>query len=469
MLSADVLALRPTRANALAADEGDVMWRASAQADGITATRTAPEELPCAAGGEQVATLIIERALALTAEELTRCRAVASLFAVLLTRDAQRARLDAALSARAREAAEQRAFMETVIDSLPIGLYVVDRDYRIQAWNHKRETGAQGVSRNEAIGRTIFEVLSRQPADRIRAEFDEVFATGRLLQFQMESDAFGEPRTFRISKIPMRMSGDAVSHVITLGEDITDVRAAFDRSARTEKLAALGQLAAGVMHELNNPLATIAACAESITLQAADQPAMPGRELLGIIDLEVQRCKKIVNGLLDFARPQSAGRERFDLSEVVRRGAFLLEHHPRRRRIVLDIAPDASGPLFVDGDSDQLVQVLIALAMNAIDATPEGKRVTVRTRRDESNGVPHAVLEVIDEGPGVPRSLQAKVFEPFFTTKPPGQGTGLGLAICYGIVNEHGGTLELHSPEGEGATFAVVLPLLDVHSPPGAP
>jgi two-component system NtrC family sensor kinase len=409
--------------------------------------------------GTVVGTMRVVRAHRLASEEQHLLTTVASLFASAFAREAYLGRLEREITERVREVAEQRAFIECIVDSLPVGLYVVDREYRIHAWNRKRETGLQGVARTDAIGRTIFEVLSRQPAALLKQEFDEVFASGALQQFQMESDAFGETRTFRISKIPMRMGGAEVTHVITVGEDITDLKAAFDRSAQTEKLAALGQLAAGVMHEINNPLATIAACAESLTLQQElDGAGAPPVELLRIIDLEVERCKKIVNGLLDFSRPKPAGRELFDLGGVVQQGLFLLQHHPRfkRIRVVTDLAPD--GALAVSGDADQIVQVLIALAMNAMDATPEGKTVTIRTRRVD--GAAHsAVLEVSDEGPGVPRALQAKVFEPFFTTKPPGQGTGLGLAICYGIVMDHHGSLELVSPEGSGATFRVTLPM----------
>ena len=174
----------------------------------------------------------------------------------------------------------------------------------------------------------------------------------------------------------------------------------------------------------------------------------------------MQRCKKIVNGLLDFARPKPALRERFDLDEVVQQSMFLLQHHPRFKRVKLVMELEGSGHVMVHGDADQLVQVLIALAMNALDATPEGGRVVIRTsatRADDGQSL--ALLEVEDEGPGISRALQAKVFEPFFTTKPPGQGTGLGLAICYGIVNDHGGQLELVSPEETGAVFRVSLPV----------
>ncbi len=414
-----------------------------------------PRIVPVEAGALVLGSLVVHREARLDEAHDTLLEQVAQLVGVAINRDAYLHDLERELTARVRELAEQRAFIECIVDSLPVGLYVIDRHYRIHAWNHKRETGLQGVARADAVGRSIFEVLHRQPAALLKKEFDEVFASGRLQQFQMESNAFGETRTFRISKIPMRMGGGPVSHVITIGEDITDWRAALDRSAQAEKLAALGQLAAGVMHEINNPLATIAACAESIGLQAEMGATAQPTELLRIIDLEVQRCKKIVNGLLDFSRPKSLGRETFDLNAVVQQGLFLLQHHPRFKRVKVVMELESAGPLLVEGDQDQLVQVLIALAMNALDASPEQGRVIIRTRLELPGS---AVLEVEDEGPGIPRTLQAKVFEPFFTTKPPGQGTGLGLAICYGIVAEHNGVLELVSGEGQGANFRVTLP-----------
>lgn len=385
--------------------------------------------------------------------------AVAAMLAAVLGREARLRALEAELSARVEELAEQRAFMECVVDSLPVGLYVVDRAYRIHAWNSKRESGLQGVARSDALGRTIFEVLHRQPAAVLKAEFDQVFATGQLEQFQMESSAFGSPRSYRISKIPMRRGDGPVTHVITVGEDITDWKAALDRTAQAEKLAALGQLAAGVMHEINNPLATIAACAESMALQREAGEGPPAPEFLRIIDLEVQRCKTIVNGLLDFARPKPAQRASCDVNAIVGRALFLLKHHPRFKRVRVVPRLEEGRPLWVRGDDDQLVQVLIALAMNALDATPEGGEVRVVTAaRTGPGGAPEVELAVEDEGPGIPRALHAKVFEPFFTTKPTGQGTGLGLSICYGIVQDHGGRIELDAPEGAGAAFRVRLP-----------
>ncbi len=434
-------------------------------------TSRPPRQFVVGTGETTLATLVVHRDRPLSFSDEAFVKATCDLLAATLFRDVHRLELERQLSDRMKELADQRTFIECIVDSLPDGLYVVDRDYRIQAWNRKRETGLQGISRTDAVGRSIFDVLHRQPAALLKREFDEVFSTGQLQQFQMESDAFGDMRTYRISKIPMRTGRggeDAqVTHVITIGEDITDWKATIDRVAQAEKLAAIGQLAAGVMHEINNPLATISACAESMM----QQPQVGGHvsvvpELLHIIDLEVQRCKKIVNGLLDFSRPRTSSREPVDLNEVVRKGLFLLQHHPRFKRVSVITDLSETVPIFVGADADQLIQVLIALTMNALEASAEGARVTVRTLRPTDRTgdrlSPAGAFEVVDEGPGIPRALRARIFDPFFTTKLPGQGTGLGLAICYGIVRDHDGDLELISSEAGGATFRVSLPLADV-------
>src|SRR3989449_8808517 len=239
------------------------------------------------------------------------------------------------IALRTHEIEAQRSFAAQIIDSLPVGLYVIDRGYRIRAWNRKRETGTQGVSREDAVGREIFEVLDRQPRDLLKREFDRVFDTGELQQVEMESQASGEARYYRITKIPMRQDGRDISHVITIGEDITEWRQAQQRLTETEKLAAVGQLAAGGMHEINNPLATILACCEALALRAQD--LAPGDrhgydEYLKIIDTEVQRCRRIVESLLDFSRPKGGDKKPTDVNGVVDRTLFLLKHHARFKR-----------------------------------------------------------------------------------------------------------------------------------------
>lgn len=398
------------------------------------------------------------------ADERLLVTAVANLLAPALAHAEKSRRLEVEVEVRTAEIDRERRFTDKIIDSLPVGLYVIDREYRIQAWNRKRETGMQGVSREEAIGRTIFEILHRQPAEMLRREFDEVFATGRIQEYQMESVATGELRTYRISKIPMRLGDSGVTHVITIGEDVTDWKEAQTRFAHAEKLAAIGQLAAGVMHEINNPLATIAAIAESLTFKiddarnagAALSPDID--EYLNIIDNEVARCKQIVDGLLDFSRPKQPLRERVDLNEVVERTLLLLKHHVRFKRLVVERHLDPELPRVPKASGEQLVQVFMALLLNAMDAMAgRTGTIVIRTRRGRTpaDGV---VAEVTDQGQGIPRSELTKIFEPFYTTKEAGKGTGLGLSICYGIVQDHGGRLEVESVVGQGSTFRVVLP-----------
>ncbi|HEX5004912.1 MAG TPA: ATP-binding protein [Gemmatimonadales bacterium] len=366
------------------------------------------------------------------------------------------------VAVRARQIEEQRRFTGLVIDSLPVGLYVVDREYRIQIWNRKRETGTQGVHRDEVVGRPVFEVLTRQSADQLKAEFDQIFESGQMSQMDIEvADPAGD-RFYRISKIPMRLGGDQISHVITIGEDVTEWSRIHRRIMQNEKLAAVGQLAAGVMHEINNPLATIGACAAAMEgrlpeVTPSSQAAF--REYIQIIDKEVERCTNIVDGLLDFSRPKGKEKAPVALNAVIDDTFFLLKHHTRFKKLMVkrELAPDLPR---VQANAEQLVQVLMSLMLNALDAMEAGNgTLTVRSRMGGHRGA-EVLVEVQDTGVGIPRSELTKIFEPFYTTKVQGRGTGLGLSICYGIVEDHRGRLEVESQPGFGATFRVFLPAL---------
>jgi two-component system NtrC family sensor kinase len=386
---------------------------------------------------------------------------IADLLAPFLASLGLSADLAIEVAAQSREIEEHRRFVSLIIDSLPIGLYVVDRDYRIQIWNRQREVGSPGLRRDEVVGRQVFEVLTRQPAEELRAEFDRVFQTGEILQDELEVTLGGEVRSFRLSKIPMRVEGDQISHVITIGQDVTESRRTQGQVMQSEKLAAIGQLAAGVMHEINNPLATISACVAAISgrvdaLQNAEKATVG--EYLEIIDKEVDRCTRIVDGLLDFSRPEGKSKGRVVLNALVEETLFLLKHHQRFKRLTLVRELDQSIPA-THGNAEQLTQVLMALMLNAVDAMDDRHgMLTVRTGRNP-NQADEVIVEIEDNGIGIPRADQAKIFEPFYTTKPPGRGTGLGLSICYGIVEDHRGRIEVESQPGRGSIFRVFLPI----------
>ena len=373
------------------------------------------------------------------------------------------ARLAAEVERRTAEVEAQRRFIEAIIDGLPLSLYAIDRDYNVVAWNRNRELGELGISRGSVLGKNIFSVLTRQKRELLETEFARVFETGELQRIEIETTATnGRITHWLISKIPMWIdrSGE-VSHVITVGEDISARVEANRAVARAEKLAAVGRLAAGVVHEINNPLATISACAESLESRLkegalADSGAADDfREYLGLIRSEAFRCKSITNGLLDFSRTRIAEHSAIDIADVIFSATRLLAHQQRREGIEFKIdVPENLPP--VSGDPGQLQQVIIALATNAVDAMPDGGVLSI-TARTQDNKVQ---VDINDTGFGIPAEHLTKIFEPFFTTKEVGKGTGLGLAVCYGILTEHGGALDVQSAVGTGTTFTISLPVL---------
>jgi len=367
---------------------------------------------------------------------------------------------------RTAEAESQRRFTEAIIDSLPVSLYAIDRDYRVVAWNRNRELGGQGIPRRDVLGRNIFEVLTRQPRGTLRGEFERAFSTGEIEHIEQESQSpDGSTRHWLVSKVPMKIDGEEVSHVITVGEDITARVEANRAVARTERLAAVGRLAAGVVHEINNPLATIAACAEALESRVAEDAYGAGadvedlREYLQLIRGEAFRCKQITNGLLDFSRARAVEHAPVNVSEVVESAARLLLHQKRGASIKIDVELGDGLPL-VAGDMGQLQQAVIILAENAIDAMPEGGTLTLRTLRDADEESGAVLIEVRDTGQGIPPEIRERIFDPFFTTKEVGRGTGLGLAVCYGIVTEHGGRIAVDSTVGRGTAFRISLPAM---------
>ena len=233
-------------------------------------------------------------------------------------------------------------------------------------------------------------------------------------------------------------------------EDLANAQVALVRS---EKLASMGQLAAGIAHEVNNPLGVVIMYSHFLQEQLADKPEYS--DDLSMVVEQADRCKKIVAGLLDFARQNKVEHDRIDLPELVQRGLRGLAH-PLGVEIEVEHAVDDP---WVEVDPDQITQVLVNLISNAFAAMPDGGRLKIRTEDDAER----VRVIVSDTGVGIPPEHFAKLFEPFFTTKQVGKGTGLGLAVSYGIVKMHRGDINVQSNADPakgptGTTFTVVLP-----------
>jgi two-component system, NtrC family, sensor kinase len=252
-------------------------------------------------------------------------------------------------------------------------------------------------------------------------------------------------------------------------ERTAQLRAAQQKLIQADRLASLGQLAASVAHEINNPVSGVLNLAMLMQRILKEDGVPPGRieefrRYLGQVATETSRVGRIVSDLLSFSRrskPQSADA---DLNAIITTTTSLIAHKLDLAGVAVDLEL-AEGLPTIRCDASQIQQVVMNLVLNGAEAIKGGGRVTVRTRTAANAAA--VVLEVTDTGSGIPQELVAKIFDPFFTTKEEGKGVGLGLAVVYGIVNAHGGEIEVATSVGQGSTFRVTLPLKPPEPPPG--
>ncbi|TPV94034.1 MAG: PAS domain S-box protein [Myxococcales bacterium FL481] len=354
------------------------------------------------------------------------------------------------------------AYQSRVLDQTTVLLNSVDAEGRVVTWNRASEQ-LLGVGSSAAKG-LIFgvEISSAQDPHQWREFWDELLREGVIAGELAVQHADG-------SEIPLHLEGRLlregreVTGAVLVGLDLRPRRALQGQILRTQKLAAVGLMAAGIAHEINNPLSGVVGYSKLLL----EQPHLDNeirRKVERIAD-SGERCRKIVEGVLLFSRQQGGVRQRVDLRDIVDRVVGIGEYQWRVQnvRILREVNESAE----VMADADQMEQVLLNLLSNAVDAMPHGGRVHIALARREAGG---AVLTVQDEGPGIPEEIQSRIFDPFFSTKDIGKGTGLGLAISYGIVRDHGGDIFLqHTARGEGATFRVVLPADGKPVTPAAP
>jgi two-component system, NtrC family, sensor kinase len=262
--------------------------------------------------------------------------------------------------------------------------------------------------------------------------------------------------------LTVRVEGGRGDEVRELGQAFNKMMAELEQArkrekaqetqlARAEKMAAVGTLAAGVAHEVNNPVAGILTCLDMLESKPDDPGAR--QRYLGLVREGVKRIEHTVVDLLDFSRPREVEPRLTSLNDRIRHVVELVEYQIRKNRIEVryHLAPEGA---FILADPFHMEQLFLNLVLNAVQAMPRGGLLTLRT----SHGNGRVVAEVIDTGTGIPESIRDRIFDPFFTTRDVGQGTGLGLSVSYGIVTEHGGSIEVESEPTKGSVFRVVLP-----------
>jgi PAS domain S-box-containing protein len=320
-----------------------------------------------------------------------------------------------------------------------------------------------GFTRAECIGRKPNLVRSRHtPAEvyeRMWADLTDPnrgYWAGELLN----RDRVGRERPVLLSITAIRDSSGTTTHYLGVAVDLSEQRSWELKAAHSDKLVSLGQLAAGVAHEVNTPLANVMLVAESVRRKSTD-PWVVGR--LDTITEQVEVAARIVRSLLDFARREEPRMVDLDLSEVVREAVAFVRGKQSPDVEISEEHPD--GPVRALGDRGQLIQVVTNLLNNAYDAMQGRGAIAISVRRRGAR----AEIDVVDHGPGLPPEVLPHIFEPFFTTKPEGEGTGLGLAVCHGIVQSHHGSITARNVPGAGAGFLVSLPALPPTGPAPSP
>jgi hypothetical protein len=409
--------------------------------------------VPCVSKEGTIAVMALGRRASgepLSSEDMALLAAVAAQAATAL----ENARLYRQLRVKAEEVDRMRQFSDSVLESLNDGLAVVDLEDRVLRWNSQLEE-LFGLARASAIGRTLDAIFEPAFVESLRAARRESPLGAVLFRVPLPSGhADGQRRLLvNVAAAPLRTPSGATAGTIIIIEDITSRVQLEEQLQISEKMASIGLLAAGVAHEVNTPLTGISSYTQMLLEQA--DPDDPRTKLLEKIERQTFRAAKIVNGLLNLARPAQVETGPVDLNAVINDVLALLEHQLRTSKIQVRKELSSTAPI-VQGIEYKLQQVLLNLFLNARDAMPRGGWLSVSSRRDHGS----AIVEVSDTGSGIPTEHLSRIYDPFFTTKAIGKGTGLGLSITYGIVQEHGGTITCESAEGQGTRFALALPLV---------
>ena len=379
----------------------------------------------------------------------------------------ENASLYRSLQRKVEEYERLKEFSENIVESINVGILAADLEDRVESWNTQIEN-LSGVPRERALGHPLSEIF---PAELVE-QFDRVRGeTGihHIYKFVLKPAAAPvssnghsngtlalparfQEATLNIAIAPLVSKDQEQIGRLIIFDDVTDRAELEQRLVQADKLSSIGLLAAGVAHEVNTPLAVISTYAQMLAKQVADDSQKS--LILDKIAKQTFRASEIVNSLLNFSRTSTTSYGDVSLNRVVQETVSLLEHQLEKAGIHLQMDLAAALPA-VHGNAGKLQQVFLNLFLNARDAMIGGGTMEVRSWADD-----HGVkVEVADTGHGIAAEHIHRIYDPFFTTKAARKGTGLGLSVTYGIIQEHGGSIEVSNRRSGGACFRVELPL----------
>jgi PAS domain S-box-containing protein len=343
------------------------------------------------------------------------------------------------LAEKNRQLALLKEFSENIIESIPLGVATLDESLRVRYWNEAMEI-ITGIHNSEALN---------EQADHLLKCLDINLFVPEVKQGEIicKRNLKNEPHmTLKVHL--SKLTGNQKGYVLVM-EDITEKKKIEEELFRTTKHASIGRLAAGVSHEIGNPLASISSLVQELLSENLSSFVS---DSLGTINMHINRIVRIVRSLGDFARLYPREKVSTNLQEILQNTIDLVRYDKNFKKIQINTEIDDLPPITIN--PDEMQQVFLNLMLNARDAMPEGGSLTISIRGN--NGYTEAVFT--DTGTGIEKNNRDKLFDPFFSTKGPAKGTGLGLSICYSIVKDHGGSIEVDSVKGGGTSFIIKIP-----------
>lgn len=360
---------------------------------------------------------------------------------------------NADLEAQNWELSRSRNTLRSLFDNLPDSLYIIDNQYRLIAVNMARAKRAN-LEPRMLVGKQCYEIFYNREDPCTGCLVGETLFNRKITQrIGRQWEEGEEPMEWEISSYPIINEMDQVVQAILYERDVTEKNRLEAVLAQSEKLAAVGQLAAGIAHEINNPLAVVLANSQMLQRELPTDSDL--QELVDLIHRAGTRALHVVRNLLDLSRKERYDFAPTNINTTIERALQMLRHELMDRNTDLLFFPSKDLPEVMASD-DHLQGVWLNIILNAMDASGKDKGKIKVTTSHKGNEVK---ITISDNGSGIaPKDLK-RIFDPFFTTKDPGKGTGLGLSVCHRVIKQHGGHIQVDSKVGKGTTFTIVLPV----------